>query len=121
MAGSPRHALRHAVRDRAGAWLWRAGLTRPSRAAAGRLTVVTLHRVLPEEARAAYPLPQLAVSVEELAWLVAWLGRHFTCATLSEAWARFAAGDRPARPLRAITVDDGQLDNFLHARPVLER
>jgi len=121
MPAPTRHPLRQAVRDGAGAWLWRAGLTRPARAAAGRLTVVTLHRVLPEAARAAYPLPQLAVTVEELEWLLGWLSRHYTCAPLTEAWSRLAAGERPARPLLAITLDDGQRDNYDHARPALER
>lgn len=118
---SLRQRLRASARDRVGELLWRAGLTRPARAGAGRLTVVTLHRVLPAALRDEYPLRALAVTVEELAFLAGWLAEHYTCAPLAEAWARLAGGERPARPLLAVTFDDGQLDNHLHARPVLER
>lgn len=113
--------MRLAVRDLAARLLFTAGVTRPSRAAAELLTVVTLHRVLPAAAVAEYALAQLAVTDEELAWLAALLAEHFTCATLAEAHARFAAGDRPRRPLLALTFDDGQLDNWVHARPILAR
>jgi len=68
-----------------------------------------------------YSLPQIAVSVDELAWLVAFFREHFTCDTLSAAHRRWVAGDRPQRPFLALTFDDGQLDNFLHAYPVLQR
>jgi len=113
-------SLRPALRDRVGRLLYRLGLTRPARAAAGLLTVATLHRVLPEEALADYPLGQIAVSVPEFAWMLAFLREHFTCETLAVACRRWAVGDRPGRPLLALTFDDGQLDNFVHARPVLE-
>lgn len=53
--------------------------------------------------------------------MVALLGEHFTCETLSVACRRWGAGERPPRPLLAVTFDDGQLDNFVHAGPVLER
>jgi peptidoglycan/xylan/chitin deacetylase (PgdA/CDA1 family) len=121
VASSFRDRLRLSLRDAVGRIAFGAGVTRPARAAAGALTVVTLHRVLPEAALAEYPLPQLAVTPDELAWIAAFLREHYTCETLSGAWRRWSAGDRPARPLAALTFDDGQLDNFVHARPVLER
>ncbi|MBL0275002.1 MAG: polysaccharide deacetylase family protein [Anaeromyxobacter sp.] len=114
-------ALRRRARDAVGRLLLGAGLTRPSRAAADHLTVATLHRVLPEVVLPEYPLGQLAVGVDELIWLVAFLREHYTCDTLSAAHRRFQAGERPSRPLLALTFDDGQLDNFVQARPVLER
>lgn len=113
--------VRLAARDTVGRVLLRAGVTRPSRCASDRLTVVTLHRVLPEDVLSRYPLPQLAVTVDELAWLAAFLAEHYTCETLAEAHRRFQAGDRPRRPLLALTFDDGQRDNWEHARPVLAR
>lgn len=112
---------RRSARDGLGRALLAAGLTRPARCAADLLTVVTLHRVLPAEAIATYPLPQLAVTPEELAWFATFLAEHYTCATLAEAHRRFRDGDRPRRPLLALTFDDGQRDNSVHARPVLDR
>jgi peptidoglycan/xylan/chitin deacetylase (PgdA/CDA1 family) len=116
-----RDSLAPAARDLAAALLLRTGLTRPARAAAGRLTVVTFHRVLPAALLRDYPLPEIAVTVEELAWFVGFFREHYSCGTLAETHARWVAGQRPARPLLAITFDDGQLDNLEHAVPVLER
>ena len=121
MASGAWNTVRLSARDGLGRALLRIGVTRPARSAADRLTVVTLHRVLPEAALARYPLPQLAVTPDELAWIVGFLGEHFTCETLTTAHRRFKEGDRPERPLLALTFDDGQLDNFAHARPVLDR
>lgn len=120
MAPGASQRLRLLVRDGGARLLFGLGLTRPGRAGADRLTVVTLHRVLPAEALASYPLPQIAVTPEELAWIVAFLRAHFTCDTLAGAHRRWREGERPARPLLALTFDDGQLDNFVHARPVLD-
>lgn len=112
---------KRALRDAAagiGAWC---GLTAPARRHAGRLVVATFHRVLPEELRARYPYPGLAVTPEELDWLLVELGRAYTLGTLADTHRRHVAGERPDRPLLAVTFDDGQRDNFEHARPVLAR
>ena len=121
MAPNAWNSLRGAVRDRVGGLLFGLGLTRPERSSVGLLTIVTFHRVLPDEARAEYPLGQIAVSVAEFEWMVEFLNQHFTCDTLSGVCSRWGAGDRPSKPLLALTFDDGQLDNFVHALPVLER
>jgi peptidoglycan/xylan/chitin deacetylase (PgdA/CDA1 family) len=100
--------------------LYRSGVTKPSRAGRGRLTVVTFHRVLPEALRREYPLPQLAVTVEQLASFASFFSRNYTCGTLASVHRRWLDGERPERPFLAITFDDGQVDNFNHARPVLD-
>lgn len=112
--------LRPAVRDFAGHLLYTAGLTRPERGV-HRLNVVTFHRVLPQEQLAEYPLASIAVSVEEFGWFVKFFTTNFTVDTFAHAARRWEAGERPARPFIAITFDDGQRDNALHAVPVLER
>lgn len=109
------------LRDVVGSVLFRAGATRPGRAARKCLTVVTFHRVLPEPLLAEYPIPELAVTVDELEWFTAFFREHYTCGTLAEVHRRWQEGARPWRPLLAITFDDGQLDNLEHAVPVLER
>ncbi len=113
--------LKPMIRGFAGQALWNARLTRPSAARRKWLTVVTFHRVLPEELRRAYPYPGLAVTPQELDWLLAHFVRYYTCGTLADMHRRFLRRPLPERPLLAITFDDGQLDNFEFARPVLRK
>jgi peptidoglycan/xylan/chitin deacetylase (PgdA/CDA1 family) len=108
--------LRALVRDLAAVLLYRTGVTRPGR---GRAAIVTFHRVLPAAELAEYPSPGIAVTPEELAWFLDFFQGLFTCGTLRGTMDGFLAGDSSARPLLAITFDDGQLDNHRHARPVL--
>ena len=107
------------VRDLIGGALSISGATRPRRFGRGRLTIATFHRVLPEEQRARYPFPMLAVTPEELGWYLDFFREHFLCTTLIGAWTLFNRDAFPERPLLAITFDDAQVDNFAHARPVL--
>lgn len=109
------------ARDAAAWVLSRAGITRPERAFRGALAIATFHRVLPEPARARYAFPGLAVTPEELDFCLGLFARHFTPGPLAEVHARWAGGERPERPLLAITFDDGQRDNFVYGREVLER
>jgi peptidoglycan/xylan/chitin deacetylase (PgdA/CDA1 family) len=97
------------------------GAIRPSRFARGALTIVTFHRVLPAERLRLYPLSGLAVTPEQLEAILSPLARHFRCMPLIDAyrlWERQPQSDPP--PL-AVTFDDGSLDNYEHARPVLDR
>ena len=96
-------------------------MTHPARAAEGYLTVATFHRVLPESALRHYPIRNIAVGVDEFSWFVSFFREHYTCATLASAHQRWTQGERPPRPFLAITFDDGQRDNFEHARPILDR
>src|SRR4051794_3718991 len=111
--------VRALIRDVSAALLFGAGLTRPARAAAGKLTIATFHRVLPAAQLAEYPSPEIAVTPEELGWFLGFFKAHFTCGTLRDTVARYLEGGPSERPLLAITFDDGQRDNHLHARPVL--
>ena len=116
----PSSQLKPVVRDLAASLLLATGLIRPSLAGRDRLGVVTFHRVLPAALLREYPLSEIAVSVEELAWFSAFFAEHYTCGPLAEVHQRWLGGERPARPFLAITFDDGQLDNLEHAVPVLE-
>jgi peptidoglycan/xylan/chitin deacetylase (PgdA/CDA1 family) len=107
------------VRDLAGALLFRAGVTHPRRAGAGRALIVTFHRVLPAAELAKYPSPEIAVTPDELAWFLRYFRKHFICGPLREIMQGYLAGVPTSKPVLAITFDDGQRDNFLHARPVL--
>jgi peptidoglycan/xylan/chitin deacetylase (PgdA/CDA1 family) len=97
------------------------GLIAPTRIANGKLTIVTFHRVLPEQLRNEYPFPGLAVTPEELDWFLDYFKQHFDCGTLALQHERFLGGEKSGRPLLAITFDDAQHDNYLYAYPILEK
>lgn len=101
--------------------LFRTGLTAPLRRCRGRLSVVTFHRVLPEAERLAYPYPGLVVTPQELDAFLTYLTEHFDCGALAPQHERYLRGEITARPLLALTFDDGQHDNFRNARAVLAR
>jgi len=98
--------------------LYRLGLSHPSRIPSDSLLILTFHRVLPADLRAEYPLPGLAVTPEELRWILASLLPHFETLTVSDAVRKHQDGSSP-RPLLAISFDDGQWDNLEYAAPVL--
>lgn len=114
-----RTGLKQIVRDVTASLLYKSGVTRPENRA--RLSIVTFHRVLPAEELAEYPIPDIAVTPEELAWFLEFFGAHFEVGTLEQMHERWNAGAEFEKPPLAITFDDGQLDNFRHARPVLNR
>jgi peptidoglycan/xylan/chitin deacetylase (PgdA/CDA1 family) len=97
------------------------GVTSPSRCGKGLLSIVTFHRVLPEDQRRAYPFPGLVVTPDELDAFLAYFTEYFDCGTLANQHKRFLNGESTKRPLLAITFDDAQHDNHAHARPVLAR
>ncbi len=113
--------MRAFVRDMFGAILLHTGITSPRRRLERRLTVVTFHRVLPQQLVREYPLPWLAVTPEQLAWFLEFFVEHFTIAPLCEHLTQRIETRPSTRPLLAVTFDDGQLDNFHYARPVLDR
>lgn len=116
-----RTQLQPAVRDGLARVLSGVGATRPRRFARGALTVVTFHRVLPAERLRTYPLSGLAVTPEQLQQIAAELAQHFVCLPLIEAYRRWQREPNAERPSAAITFDDGSLDNYEHARPVLDQ
>jgi peptidoglycan/xylan/chitin deacetylase (PgdA/CDA1 family) len=82
---------------------------------------VTFHRVLPRALIREYALGELCVTPEELDWYLRFFSRHFDCRTLADAGECFETRAPEDPPLLAVTFDDGQRDNYLYARPVLER
>ena len=96
------------------------GCIHPGRRAHGQLTVVTFHRVLPEELRRQYPYPGICVTPEELRWFCRFFQAYFTVGSHTAIYKRWLAGEQPQKPFLAITFDDGQLDNLQYGLPVLK-
>lgn len=115
------HRARPWLRDHVADLLHRSGVTRADRVAAGRLTIVTFHRVLPAERKQHYPYPGLAVTPDELSWMLTYFAREYQVGSLRESLADWQREPDDTRPRMALTFDDGQLDNYEHARPVLAR
>ncbi|MCC7074157.1 MAG: polysaccharide deacetylase family protein [Deltaproteobacteria bacterium] len=85
------------------------------------LVVLCYHRVLPADLRAAFFVPDLAVTPSAFDEHVAFVARYYQCLPLREAMALLRAGGSQQRPLLSITFDDGYWDNHAHARPILNR
>lgn len=86
------------------------------------LTVLSLHRVLPEsDPRWAGADPLYTVSTRFFEQLLEWIKRHYSVVSLKDVEAASAGtGQLPSRPL-LITFDDGWADNHAHALPLLQR
>ncbi len=84
----------------------------------GQALVLCYHRVVDE------PLEHfqagMVVSRELFRRHLEWLARRFEIMDLADFASRFLAGEKPARPVAVITFDDGWLDNYEVAFPVLK-
>jgi peptidoglycan/xylan/chitin deacetylase (PgdA/CDA1 family) len=114
-------ALRSHFRDVIAKLLLVSRATEPKRTLRGCLPIITFHRVLPDAERRSYPLPGLVVTPSELEWFLEFFGRDFRCGTLSDSVRQSREEPDAIRPSLAITFDDGQLDNWCYARPVLDQ
>lgn len=99
--------------------MYLSGRTKLAKIRSDILLILTFHRVLPSEFISQYPLPSLAVTPDELRWILQQVIDHVQVETVSAAHQRLRLGPM-TKPLLAITFDDGQRDNFLYARPILE-
>jgi peptidoglycan/xylan/chitin deacetylase (PgdA/CDA1 family) len=98
----------------AGAYAAAGGLRRLH---AGRLVVLTFHRVRPGgEGPARRAMRTLDVAVPDFRRILEWMSARYLPLAV-EDW--LAGGARPAQPAFAVTFDDGWADNHEHAFPVL--
>jgi peptidoglycan/xylan/chitin deacetylase (PgdA/CDA1 family) len=84
------------------------------------LVILTFHRVLPKDHLSEYPIPEIAVSSDEIEWILGTLRDSFSFGTLKDTWTAIVNGDSGNKPRMAITFDDGQLDNYVNAAPILD-
>lgn len=112
------NALKALARDALAQTLLTLGMSSPAKVCRGKLLILTFHRVLPAELRRQYPMPGLAVTPEELHWILSTLLPHFEVNPVTAAVRRLRS-DQPQKPVLAISFDDGQWDNLAYAAPVL--
>jgi peptidoglycan/xylan/chitin deacetylase (PgdA/CDA1 family) len=92
-----------------------------SAAAFGRTLVLGYHQVVEERAHGRACIPAMLVSARTLERQLDWVGRHFQFVSLDELGRQRESGEPPARPLAAVTFDDGYRDVYEHAFPLLRR
>lgn len=114
-------SIKALARDACGQVLSLSRVTAPAVRLRHKLSIITFHRVLTESQRAIYPLPGLAVTPDELDAHLKFAKRYFRCMSLSAALDLWGDGGYRGPPILAITFDDGQLDNYENALPVLEQ
>lgn len=85
----------------------------------GCLTILTLHRILPEGEY--YFIPPMTLSKKNFEEILALLGRRFFPIALEEAAEKLKKGiDLPERAF-SLTFDDGYLDHFTVALDILNK
>lgn len=84
------------------------------------LTILMYHRILPKGQCRKYPLQSLVIPTEVFRAQVQWLANHCHIMPVNKALIELEAGNTLDRPLVAITFDDGYVDNFEVAAPILE-
>lgn len=112
-----RRRLRGAVESVA---LWSGVLARMEARARGHLTILTYHRVLPDERCGGHPFPSLVMPESAFRAQVAHLAENWRVLPVGEALRVLRDGDLGDKPLVAITFDDGYADNRAVAAPVLD-
>jgi peptidoglycan/xylan/chitin deacetylase (PgdA/CDA1 family) len=107
-------ALRRATRDGLATLVWGASAAGLTRWLPPRITVILYHRVT-DEAR-----DNLTVGIAQFDRQLALLREHCEVLTLAQVLSA-ATIPRSQRPLVAVTFDDGYLDNYVHAAPLLQK
>ena len=82
----------------------------------GTWTVLTYHRIGPNDARGQGPD---VVGADRFRAQVRWLRDRYDVLPVGEALARLQNGAPPERPIASITFDDGYADNVSVALPIL--
>jgi peptidoglycan/xylan/chitin deacetylase (PgdA/CDA1 family) len=94
-------------------------LARAERRHRGRLTILCYHRILPEELKKKYFLPDLVVTPESFRRHCSFLSRRYCVYPLSRGVEILKEPEGRNQRLAAITFDDGYADNDRFAVPIL--
>jgi peptidoglycan/xylan/chitin deacetylase (PgdA/CDA1 family) len=84
------------------------------------LMILTYHRIGDQDATE-YDPALFSCTADDLDWQITYLKRRFRMTTLAEVVGLLAGEDRLTEPRVLITFDDGYIDNYEVAFPVLRR
>ena len=84
------------------------------------VTVLMYHRVLEDAECADYPFPSLVMPRSLFEAQLAYLSEHTQVLPVADALREVGKSSRRSRPLLCLTFDDGYVDNFEIAAPLLE-
>lgn len=84
------------------------------------LTILTYHRVLPDEEAERYPLPQMVMPLSAFEQQMAELRKSYNVVSVREALHLVSSGRLPKRSV-AVTFDDGYRDSYEWAWPVTKK
>ena len=88
----------------------------------GKVVIFMYHRVLPREQVETYVQPGMYVTPPTFDAHLRFVTRHFRVLSLEELLARWDSGDwDPSVRYAVLTFDDGWLDNYEHAFPLLRQ
>ena len=85
-----------------------------------KITMLMYHRILEDADCADYPFPSLVMPRSLFEAQVEWLAEHARVSTVSNALSHAHDSSIHTRPLICLTFDDGYVDNFELAAPMLE-
>lgn len=91
-----------------------------SRRRCGPVIVIDFHSVVADSEGSVYPEPSVNLPVEDFRRILDFLTRYFKIVSLDEVVEALEAGGMFARPVVALTVDDGFRDNYELLFPVLK-
>lgn len=113
------------IRDRVAEFAGATGAARLIYAMSGSrsdaLRILAYHRILDIGPEQDFPGdPELvSASVADFTWQMRYIKRHFKPVQLSEVLEALASGERLPPGSVAVTFDDGHLDNYVNAFPIL--
>lgn len=88
----------------------------------GGAVILMYHRILPEaDARFDYAPNGMVVTQKVFAAHMRFLSHSYQTITIAELHEHLNADAVPTRPLAVVTFDDGWLDNYQNAWPILQR
>jgi peptidoglycan/xylan/chitin deacetylase (PgdA/CDA1 family) len=114
---------RRLLKDAVASAIWRTRtlpIARPG--AAAPAIVIGYHRVVEDIAAASRTdMPTMLTSRAMFERHIDWIGKHFEFVSLDDIGSHIERGAAFARPVAAVTFDDGYLDVFENALPILQR